>query len=65
MDHYTITIKATVPVLAENHQDAEMVAVQAMKDAQDSLPAEIDFNYSAYLTPNQDERLKQRAINFS
>lgn len=63
MEHYQITITAKISVLADNDQDAKMLAVRSMKDAQDMLPAEINFDYSAYLTPNQSAQVKSRAIN--
>lgn len=65
MDHYIIIVNLRVPVVADNYQDACMVAKRALERAQDSLQTGLDFEYSAYLTPNQGQYLKSRAINFS
>lgn len=65
MKHYTVAVKASVSVLALSHEDAERVINnQYIDPITDYLPAQINFDCTAYETPNQSEALKRKAINF-
>lgn len=65
MKHYAVTVKAVVSVLAISHEDAERVIKnQYIDPITDYLPEQINFDCTAYETPNQSDAIKRRAINF-
>lgn len=59
--YYSITVRATFGVLADDQAEAEQLARQACPT--EDFPVRASVSIDAYLTPNQSADLKRDAIN--
>jgi len=60
-DYYAVTVKVTFGVLADSVLEAEQLAEQLCPV--EDQPVGSNLSYYAYLTPNQEPRIKREALN--